>query len=1277
MNKSSLKTFAIWGRNELRENVRIKLEILGINEKGITEGDTHNNLVSINGFEYNKGQYDSLIKKYNDLGYTELVEEVAYTWFNRLTALAYMEINEYSDDRLIYSTTSKIEPDIMDNYMEADFFEELSQDRKNMIHDLKDTHKLEEMYSILIEEKCHDLSKIMPFMFEKSSDYTELLFPSGLLLEDSFLVKLREEIQSSKDEETGLVPVELIGWLYQFYNSEKKDEVFEGLKKNQKITKENIPAATQLFTPKWIVKYMAENSLGKLAVESLGVSEKLKSGWKYYIDTVENEELKVESEKIAIEDIKILDPAMGSGHMLTYSFDLLYDIYEDLGWSSKEAVLSILKNNIYGLEIDDRAGMLASFAVMMKAREKFRRLFRVLDRLDEEEKVTLNTLAIQESNGIGEQTVDLIIKSELRNLNKLIEDFKDAKEYGSILKLDIIDNVQLTIEKNKLKEIYQNQGQMGIFAGAWNFEEDLTLLNRLIQQGSVMASKYDVTITNPPYMGGKGYSPTLKKYVEKKYKDSKSDLFAVFMEKCKEFTMKNKYTAMIVMPSWLFLSSFEKLRYKIIEEQTIESLLHMGRGIFGIDWGSVAFVLKNEENKGTLGSYYRLHKRNFQHIKFEDIGKIYEYSKDNLDYKYDFDMYRDEDGTNEIPKEGINTGQQIKYQTSQKDFSKIPGSPIAYWVSDRVKDIFSTSEKLGDVVKIGSQNKTANNDKFLRFSWEIEHINYGINKKWNLYSKGGSFRKWYGNTEVAIDWSIEAKQFYQENKTSNLINSEYWFKTGIGYNDITSGNVSMRKYDSPISDMAGPVFLVKEQIFLYLIGYLNTKFINKLSKLLNPTLHLQVGDLKSFPLIISMEKIIRQNINILTQSCISIAREEWDSRETSWDFELSPLVPLSIHEYSDSDQLSKSEIWSNRGESTENELEISKDSCSLVASIKKAVECYEKVWRERFFQMHSNEEELNRLFIDIYGLQDEMDEKVELKDITLLKKEKKLLSVESEELKVKNENLNEAEKEQGKVLTFDRSELVKQFLSYAVGCIMGRYSIDKPGLIMANSDDDLAVTSGNLHVIGQDGETRHTIESPRFIPDAFGVIPVTNERVFENDIVTRIEEFVKVVYGSENSNENLEFIGTHLDMKKGESPREAIRRYFIKDFYKDHLQRYKKRPIYWMVNSGKKEGFSALVYMHRYRDNTIGRVRTDYLNRYQETMENILDSNSRRLGDEDLKPKDKKVIEREIKAINGQIDELRKFALDIKDIADRKIVIDLDDGVKVNYAKFGKILKKI
>lgn len=454
------------------------------------------------------------------MGYEELIEESAYTWFNRLTALAYLECNEYVEEKVVFSTTSKLDLDIIDNYMDAEFFQNFNSELQNRIHDLKDAHKTEEMYSLLIEGKCEELSNIMPFMFSKGGDYAELLFPKGLIMENSILMKLREEISQSKDED-GVVPVELIGWLYQFYNQEKRDLIFDSNMSNRKkIEKNDIPSATQIFTPKWIVQYMVENSLGKLAVESLGASEALKKTWKYYIESESDES----SPKLNIEEIKILDPAMGSGHMLTYSFDVLFDIYEDLGWSKKDAVLSILKNNIYGLEIDDRAGQLASFAIMMKAREKFSRLFRVLERLEDEERFNLNSLTIIESNPIAEQTRKLIGYNSLNNLLKLISNFEDTKEYGSILKLDALEKGSLEEELHKLEVAYKNLGQIALFAGTWNMEEDLETLRKLITQHENMTQKYDVVITNPPYMGNARMSNSLKNYLQKNYSDVKSDL---------------------------------------------------------------------------------------------------------------------------------------------------------------------------------------------------------------------------------------------------------------------------------------------------------------------------------------------------------------------------------------------------------------------------------------------------------------------------------------------------------------------------------------------------------------------------------------------------------------------------------------------------------------------------------------------------------------------------------------------------------------------------------
>lgn len=1187
MNKSSLKIFAVEGRKILKEKIERQLRTLGIYEKEIKFGNLQGEKVEIYGVQHRRKAYDALIKKYNEIGYSEFVEECAYTWFNRLTALAYMEINGYINEHIIFSTTSKSDPDILDNYMDADFFENFSDEIKNIVHTLKDENEREKMYPILIEGKCDELSNIMPFMFTKSGDYTELLFPEGLLMDDSLLFKLRNELEESKNKE-GLVPVELIGWLYQFYNSEKKDEVFEGLKKNKKITKENIPAATQLFTPKWIVQYMVENSLGKLAIESLGVSEGLKSSWKYYIDGEKDSN----AEKLNIEDIKILDPAMGSGHMLTYSFDLLFNIYDDLGWGKKDAVLSILKNNIYGLEIDNRAGQLASFAIMMKGREKLTRLFRVLERIDNEEKFTLNTFTIVESNIISEQTRDLIKDNSLSSLEILIDNFKDGKEYGSILKLESLSINLLKDEIEKLKETQKASGQGNLFsanATNWDFDFDVQKLEKLIEQQKIMESKFDVVVSNPPYMGSKGFSDKLKKYVEKNYKDSKADLFAVFIEKCSEFTKENRFTGMITMQSWMFLSSFEKLRKNLIDFFEFNSLNHLGTRAFEEIGGevvqTVSWITKKRVSK-IKGTYIRLVNYNNAYWKEKEF-----FNKENY------------------------------FQANQKDFEKIPGSPIAYWVSNKIREIFQKEDSLKKIACPKAGITSGDNELFMK-SWnEVDQLNIlKENKKIQYYfhNKGGEMRKWYGNKDLVLRYDESSLKEMITKKGFRHDGKENYFKEGITWSKISSSNFSARYSGVKCTfDSAGTsCFPIKNEIN-YILGIMNSKISINIFKILSPTLSFTPGDISKLPIISSTQEK-KENINQIVQQNIDIAKDEWNSRETSWDFEKLGLINGS--------------------------------------SLKNGYNLYCDYWRENFFKIHNNEEELNRMFIEIYGLQDEMDEKVLLIDITLLKKESNIIDNK---------------------LLFNREELIKQLLSYGIGCIMGRYSIDKPGLIMANSDDIMTIENGHIVVRGKDGELRHEIVNPRFIPVANGIVPFVKDETFENDIVVKIVEFIKSIYGEETLEENLDFIGEALGKKESETSRDVIRKYFIKDFYKDHVQRYKKRPIYWMMTSGKRDAFSSLIYLHRYEENSVGRVRADYLIPYQEKLDNLRDFFEKVSTDDITTARDRKEAEKRLKDLEGDLKELRDYANEVKHIADQKIHLDLDDGVKVNYEKLGKILKKI
>ena len=1193
MNKTSLKLFAIEARNELMEKMRTRLDILGITKNGIEKAKVVGREVEINGSLYPRESYNSLVRKYKQIGYEELVEESAYTWFNRLTALVFMEANEYIDEKMIFNNGLKNEPGIIDNYYDFEFFKNLDSELQKELHELRDentANSIEKLYSILVEEKCEELSAIMPFIFKKKGTYSDILFPTGLLLENSLLVRIREEIGKE-------APIELIGWLYQFYNSEKKDEIFT---KKERISKENVPAVTQLFTPDWIVKYMVENSLGKLALESTGINENLKDNWKYYIES----ELDKNSEKIKIEDVKILDPAMGSGHILVYAFDLLFEMYENLGWSTKDSVLSILKNNLYGLEIDERAGQLASFALMMKAREKFTRLFSVLKR---EEAFKLNTLIIEESNNLSEKIKNKVKDNNLNNLSKIIEDFEDAKEYGSILKLETIDRETLEKEFNLLKESLDNEQGTLIFNEDEldiNIEEDLELIESLIAQHITLTNKYEAVVTNPPYMGGKGFSPKLKTYVEKNYKDSKSDLFAVFIERCNEFTKKNCYTSMITMQSWMFLSSYETFRKNIIEKTEIISLNHLGTRAFSEIGGEVVSTVawvsqkKNPKNDGT---YLRLVDYNNADLKEEEF-----FNKANY------------------------------FQAKQKDFEKIPGSPIAYWVSDKIREIFEKNQKLGEFTESGGRIKTHNDGKYLRFFWEIKSIDF--NRKYFLCNRGGEFRKWYGNLESTINWSEEAKEEYKSH--GGMYNLKFENKIGITWGNVTSllPSYRIKRKDSKYNSGAPTIFLQNEKVDLeYLLAFLNTKFSIFCINLINPTLNSPVGEILKLPIIFPDTIENKKKINSLLQQNIDISKEEWDSRETSWDFEKLSLVD-------------------------------GKD-------LRTAFENYCSHWRDNFVQLHKNEEELNRLFIEIYELQDEMDEKVSFDDITILKKEAKIVEIDNSLPKNFSSDSEKYLYDRGVSLEFNKDELVKQFLSYAIGCIMGRYSTNKPGLIMANSDDVLELSSNKFLVKDGTGELRQEVET-KFLPDEFGILPITAEKDFSNDIVERVKEFVKFVYGEESLKDNLNFIAEALGNKDNKSAEEIIRTYFIKDFYADHLQRYQKRPIYWLMNSGKKNAFSCLFYMHRYEPLTVARVRADYLIHYQEMIENKRKFIERQLYDEDISAKEKKNVEKELKDLDILLKELREYANEVKHIAEQKITLDLDDGVNVNYEKLEAILKK-
>ena len=1160
MDKSAIKNFAVRTRNKLIEDINQKAYEIGITKKEIKDIETFEGGFKVKGLENSKiykayeiKQRDKLIANIKDKGFEQTIEEVAYTWFNRFIALRFMEVNEYlpTGVRVLSSIEKgKIEPDIIKEALNIDFdLKDKDYDEyKEIVYRLIDSNDTDDLYKYLLVKQCNQLGSIMPMVFEEISDYTELLLPDHLLEEGSVIRDLVESVKEDdyKDQ------VEIIGWMYQYYISEKKDEVFAGLKKNKKITKENIPAATQLFTPKWIVKYMVENSLGRLWLES-HPDEELQSKWKYYLEEAEQDpevQKKLDELKdpnLNPEDIKILDPSMGSGHILVYAFDVLYDIYLKANYSERDIPQLILEKNLYGLDIDDRAGQLASFALMMKARSKNKRIFR--------KKIDLNICSIQESNGISKEAIDYFTNGDKgikEDIEYLVEVFHDAKEYGSILDVkkvdfDAIDRRIEEIRDGETADLYELQYKKVI----------LDKLPELVKQGRIMSEKYDVVCTNPPYMGNRGMGTKLSDYLRKEYDKTKSDMSTVFMEKSIEYCNKNGFMTMINIPSWMFLSTYEEFRNDMNNSVLFVNMLHLGRGMFGSDFGTTSFVIRNTSQNNYLGLYRRL---------FREQGLV-----DSIEQK----------------EEWFFNGRG-KFTISQDKYLDIPGKPIAYWISDNGLDAFSKGlsiDSLSDFT--GSGNKTADNTRFLRLWWEVEKDNIGMKNKWVFYSKGGNYRKYYGNLEYVIDWSDSAKEFYKSNKTSNLLSKKYWFEDGITYNLISIKGTAFRYLPKGcVFDMGGPTINYLTHL-KYTLGLLNSKVTSMYLSLLNPTINVQVKDIKNLPILINDS--ILDDVEVVTGLNINISKTDWDSFETSWDFQHHPLLTYSAF----------------KNDFDANKIEIAFDRWTDFTN-------------EQFDQLKFNEEELNRIFIDIYGLQDELTPEVEDKDITISKA--------------------------------DRERDIKSFISYAVGCMFGRYSLDEEGLVYAGGKFDLD-------------------RYKTFIPTKDNILVIADDDYFEDDIVNRFVDFVKITFGKETLEENLDYISETLGQKTTETSRQTIRRYFLKDFYKDHVRTYQKRPIYWLFDSGKQDGFKALIYMHRYDIYTVARVRIDYLHKLQRMYEAEV-SRLDIIIDSELPARDKTSARKKKDKINKQIEECLIYDQVIAHIAHQRIEIDLDDGVKHNYNLF-------
>ncbi|MEY2304018.1 BREX-1 system adenine-specific DNA-methyltransferase PglX [Bacillus tropicus] len=1159
MNKTAIKNFAVSARTKLMDAVKQKAYELGITETEIKEPETYEDGFRINNKffkSYELEQRRKLLQKIEERDYKQVIEEVSYTWFNRFIAIRFMEVNEYllTGVRVLSSAQEgKNEPDVIGEVTNIAEDLDLNLD---IVYRLQDENKTEDLFKYILIKQCNKLGDIMPLMFETIQDYTELLLPDNLLGEGSVVRNLVSMI----DEEDWKEQVEIIGWLYQYYISEKKDEVFADLKKNKKITKENIPAATQLFTPKWIVKYMVENSLGRLWLES-HPNEDLQQQWQYYLEEAEQEpdvqeQLdKLKNKELSPEDITVLDPCMGSGHILVYAFDVLYSIYQHAGYSEREIPQLILEKNLYGLDIDDRAAQLAYFALMMKARSYNRRIFR--------RPLELNVCSIQESNGIPQEAIDYFVGDSLDRdeVEYLIDVFKDAKEYGAILdvKATALDAFQRRIE-----EIQENEDTDNLFSHQYR-EILLEKLPILIKQSKVMSQKYGAVVTNPPYMGSNGMGKELSIYLKKHFPNSKNDFSTVFMETSMRYCVPNGNFAMINIPVWMFITSYKNLRFNLINNCQIINMLHLGRGIFGSDFGTTAFCMRNTNLHSYSSKFLKLFDRNSE---VENIKtKEQKFLKNTKSF----------------------------YLIKQSNFLNIPTYAFAYWASSTVINLFTNEKNLGDLAMPRQGLITGDNDRFLKFWHEVD-INdfafiYNSKKKWFPINKGGEFRRWYGNHEYIVNWKNSGEEIknFKDNKgklRSRPQNLEYNFTESVSWSLVTIGQFSARYYDHNFMfNVAGISCFPQKEMTNYILGVLNTKIAEFFSKMLNPTVNSNAGDIANIPIVFCEH--LKLDIEELVKVCLVVSKNNWNMFEKSWDFKKHPIL-----------------LFKNNNK-----------------QIIQAFEFWSEFATEQFNKLKENEEKLNHTFIELYGLQEELTPDVDEKDITIRKA--------------------------------DKERDIKSFISYAVGCMLGRYSLDQEGLVFAGGEFD---------------ESKYKT----FKADTDNIIPITDDEYFEDDIVSRFIEFVRVTFSEETLEENLDFIAEALNKKANETSRQCIRRYFLKDFFKDHVKMYQKRPIYWLFDSGKNDGFKALVYMHRYDVGTVAEVRTDYLHTLQRKYEAEI---ARRdvLLESDASTKDKTRAKKEKEKLQKQLLECQQYDQVIAHIANQKITIDLDDGVKVNYAKFQNV----
>ncbi len=1198
MNKNAIKKFAIDARNKLIASVTDKAGMLGITpdncSEAITKGADFEVYKTAAGTEVtlNKKQCEQrrkLVDQIHARGFEAVVEEVAYTWFNRICAIRFMEVNDYMYPVRVRVLSSekerKNEPDVVTMVPDIDW--NFTDKEREEIIDAKMNNRLDDLFRMLFIKQCNLLHEVLPGLFEETEDYTEMLLNISFTNEDDVIRMLVDGIDE-KDfnittvDEDGKAAgqVEIIGWLYQYYNTEPKNKAFT---KKAKITKEEVPAVTQLFTPDWIVRYMVENSLGRMWVEG-HPDDELKSKWKYYLDEAEQEEsvqheldkIKAEYATLKPEDIKLIDPCMGSGHILVYAFDVFMQIYENAGWSQRDAAQSIIQNNIYGLDIDDRAAQLSYFAVLMKARQYDRR---ILTR-----GIEPNVYAVQESNGIkrdqlkyfGAGLAEEEKKTALMQMEGLLHTLNDAKEYGSLLNVEDYDWELL----EKFVEDTDTESQISF--ETYGLDETAEQLKRLIRIGKVMAQKYEVVATNPPYAGIGKMDDNLNMYLKDNYFDFKSDLFSAFVVKASQMVITCGFCAFLTPYVWMFIQSYEKMRQLLINEKIIESLIQFEYSAFEEATVPICtFVFRNKYIYKN-GNYIRL--TDFRGGMEVQKNKVIEAIENHLCGYY--------------------------FEQKAEQYAKIPGTPIAYWATNTIIDAFQ-EKKLSELGQIAQGLITGDTSRFTRLWFEVERAKFQFDAidsenvienciKWVPYNKGGMYRKWYGNNDYVVNWEndgYEIKNFTDENGKlrSRPQGSDFYFKDIITWTKISSSKISFRhKEAGHISSEAGMTIYVPVDIRRYILGFCNSKVADSILQMLSPTLNYELGDIGKLPIVIDMNQ--KDTINNIVINNEKISKQDWDQFEVSWSFNRNPLVSIISHNRVIFDDLT----------------DIDLAECYT---------CWENECNERFNQLKANEEELNRIFIAIYGLQYELTPEVEDKDVTVRKA--------------------------------DLQRDIKSLISYAVGCMFGRYSLNKEGLVYAGGKWDESIYS-------------------TFVPDKDNIIPICDEEYFSDDIVSRFCEWVKTVFGEKSLETNLDFIAKALG-NKGNTSREVIRNYFLNDFFKDHCNTYSvtgsgKRPIYWLFDSGKQNGFKALIYMHRYDADTVGRVRTDYLHKAQKYVETAMQSAQYTI-DNATSASEKSKATKAVTKYTKQLAEMKIYDEAIAHVANQRIKIDLDDGVKVNYAK--------